>query len=1169
MSERDLAGFQQAAIDHIRDRLRDKSGSRRFLLADEVGLGKTIVASEVIKRLSERRRRRGKSFVVVYLCSNVEIAEQNRKKLDKGASRPLRRVTELAAHKSQRETGEVRLYSFTPGTSLERGTGMAWERELLLYLLHRALGLPIRRPLWRDFFRCGVERSSWRERTRLTRLRHYFGHVPRKLVVRLQELWNQPVSLDEDTPDFIPARDLEAEVVDFDETRPENRRRRNRIVAELRRAIQRAAIDHLKPHLVILDEVQRFRDVLEEELDPDSLASQLFSRGTPVLILSATPYKMLTLRQEEQAEGQGSEHYKDFLKTVAFLLRRNDGTAPRELTDDLYEFGERLRQGHFLSGHDARLHELKLRIESQLKPIMSRTERNRYIEDPRKGIQEVRSDVENAEDGEPGPEVRTDVKDRVPGPDELADFLRLRRYLVDKARTSYHITEFWKSCPAPLTFLDSHYSVMKTVREHGATSLEPDLITPKQHLRRLFGRNHRFRSLKHRFFGESGASWKFLWARPTYTYYRDSFFGQQAPGKMLVFSSWRFVPKAVSLLMSHEAERGWKLADQDSAPLRFSQRSGSHIFSVCFPSVGLASVVDPAALASEELTTTRLVRRAERALRARLSELKVTVGTSSRHPWLQVVARLDSGCERAEEAREALANWEPEGDDDAPKGFKREIGRYLEWFEERDTPLVISEQRFKRLARIAAFSPAVSLLRALWSVYEETRGALPEDMLSLCMGELRHYLNRRQVQAIIQAHPGGKRHYFQRVLSYCADAHFQAVADEYAFLLSTVLQRGSGEAVRQLRRVLGMGFGTPNINQTKRNADGTERLLPHPVPLHSHLALSYGEELSNENGSPLEESKEGRQTSVREAFNSPFWPFVLTTTSKGQEGLDFHLYCRDIVHWNLPANPVDLEQREGRINRRDGLVIRQNIARDWPLPKLGAAKKQGERNIWRRVFRVMKRASGMQRYKHGMFPHWVYECENHPSTERLRRHLVFSSHSADAHHYERLKERLALYRLVFGQPRQQDLLEQLEQKIESLDASQRQHYRATLPAYTIDLSPIEVRHVLGEARHEAAELMERPPEIERLLQAVQEMMATRAEELAPVRRQVEELAELVRRPSSGSSAPALERMREALAALLYLHNPYDAEFDHHSALGLKDDLQVIQDVHTRLFQRSR
>ena len=30
-----------------------------------------------------------------------------------------------------------------------------------------------------------------------------------------------------------------------------------------------------------------------------------------------------------------------------------------------------------------------------------------------------------------------------------------------------------------------------------------------------------------------------------------------------------------------------------------------------------------------------------------------------------------------------------------------------------------------------------------------------------------------------------------------------------------------------------------------------------------------------------------------------------------QEGLDFHNYCRRIVHWNLPSNPIDV----GRILR--------------------------------------------------------------------------------------------------------------------------------------------------------------------------------------------------------------------------------------------------------------
>ena len=64
------------------------------------------------------------------------------------------------------------------------------------------------------------------------------------------------------------------------------------------------------------------------------------------------------------------------------------------------------------------------------------------------------------------------------------------------------------------------------------------------------------------------------------------------------------------------------------------------------------------------------------------------------------------------------------------------------------------------------------------------------------------------------------------------------------------------------------------------------------------------------------------------AYNSPFRPFVLASTSVGQEGLDFHTYSHAIVHWNLPSNPVDLEQREGRVHRYKGHAVRKNVAAD-------------------------------------------------------------------------------------------------------------------------------------------------------------------------------------------------------------------------------------------------
>ena len=157
MSDVKLARFQEAAVQHIVARLRDDEGSRRLLLADEVGLGKTVVAQGVIQALLKRRRT---PLTVIYLCSNAEIAEQNRTKLDPDSRKPMGRVTELAVDRPDSAV-DLLLYSFTPGTSLKEGTGLAWERRLLLYLLHRIHEVPVGTKAWREFFRCGAGEENW------------------------------------------------------------------------------------------------------------------------------------------------------------------------------------------------------------------------------------------------------------------------------------------------------------------------------------------------------------------------------------------------------------------------------------------------------------------------------------------------------------------------------------------------------------------------------------------------------------------------------------------------------------------------------------------------------------------------------------------------------------------------------------------------------------------------------------------------------------------------------------------------------------------------------------------------------------------------------------------------------------------------------------------------
>ncbi|MDO8397952.1 MAG: DEAD/DEAH box helicase family protein [Bradyrhizobium sp.] len=899
MSNVKLAEFQSAAVETICERLTDTGGSRRFLLADEVGLGKTVVARGVIEELM--RRRRGRDLTVVYLCSNSEIADQNRTKLAPNAPPSLRRITQLAW--SAKKTDDLQLYSFTPGTSLTEGTGLAWERQLLLFLTYRVLRQDIRKGKWREYFRCGAGEERWKATTRFSVLRLEFNRKLRSgLQQRIAEEWRKPIEVEGST--LVLSDVLRNEVDQFQPNDAGSRKRRNRIVGILRSAAQRILLDDLQPHLVILDEVQRFREVIEEAGSKKSIAARLFDRRPGVLILSATPYRMLALDHE----GQG--HYDEFLDTVRFLFADQGKQEVARLRGDLKAFRERLEVGAFLQGNDPELLALRARIEKRLRKVICRTERNAYIQDPTKGIQEIRP---------------TGDAFAVPQKEEVVDYIRLRRFLLDKVDTSQHITEYWKSCPAPFTFMDAQYAPMTAAKRKKAI-VPLGVVEPPSKLGGLARRNLRFRELFRAVFGTPGTQWKFLWTRPTYTYYRDEFFQDADPTKMLIFSGWRFVPKAIALLTSHEAEqriapRGRLWDGDDRPPLRFTEKGSFHIFDVCLPSPALARLIEPSAIAGDDLTAKDLLRRTRKSLKQALIEAGVEVATTSRSPIWQVVARLEQ--RSGSSIRRALEKSIAYNGDDMTERFAEHVDTFASWMGEQGT-LRISEERLTHLARIAAFSPAVSLLRAFWTTFPDNAGEVHEKLIDLCFGELRSYFNRRTVRAIVERTAQARRGYARGAIDYCERAHFQAVADEYLYVGKNVLQRNTqGEMAEHLARVLGVGTGSPKINLTT----DTGRLRTEQLVRRSHFALAFGEDVKADQGSPLEQSGPSRKTAVREAFNSPFWPFVLSTTSVGQEGLDFHLFCRDIVHWNLPSNPVDLEQREGRINRRDGLAVRRAAGR--------------------------------------------------------------------------------------------------------------------------------------------------------------------------------------------------------------------------------------------------
>jgi hypothetical protein len=265
--------------------------------------------------------------------------------------------------------------------------------------------------------------------------------------------------------------------------------------------------------------------------------------------------------------------------------------------------------------------------------------------------------------------------------------------------------------------------------------------------------------------------------------------------------------------------------------------------------------------------------------------------------------------------------------------------------------------------------------------------------------------------------------YWRAVLRYCAWGNLQAVMDEYLHHLAA--SEGSGrlddDRLMDLAAKAGEAISLRPARYTAFNPDDPDA----PIALMGRFALRYG--------GRKQDQESVRQPQVRQAFNSPFWPMVLATTSVGQEGIDFHWWSHSLLHWNTPANPVDFEQREGRIDRYDGHAVRRNIAHRHRQAVLAS----DEPNPWDLAYRL----AADETARLGEFaPHWVY-----PGPVSIERHVMPFALSSDQARLEQIKRDVALYRLTFGQPRQEDMLQLLSQHLTATDVE-------AIDALRLDLS---------------------------------------------------------------------------------------------------------------------
>ena len=525
--------------------------------------------------------------------------------------------------------------------------------------------------------------------------------------------------------------------------------------------------------------------------------------------------------------------------------------------------------------------------------------------------------------------------------------------------------------------------------------------------------NSRLRKLAEQTVGQNW--WQLLWVPPSLPYYQlEGPFAGADLTKRLLFSSWNATPTAVSALLSYEAER--RLREGRAEPrarldyrLAGGRPTSMSTFALFWPHPGLADICDPQSFARAEPDRTMTLAEVEAACRARLRDLFPKALHDPKHtgesqPWRAVLRWPGAGPGdwlTVDDA--AAAMHDPESTEDAYQGLRRHVEQAFAVMAEHGPVCARAEDILDDLVAIGMHAPANVAWRGLRRLANDSisEGQLWYSAAAIADG-LRTLFNRADSMMLLDRLGLGGR-YWQAVLAYCAAGGLQAVLDEYLHVLNS------------------SATGTPLNDDSlwKLGIEAADVLMLRPAPyaafnpldpknpirISGRFALRYG-------GRGDDEAGAGRTKAVRDAFNSPFWPFVVSTTSAGQEGIDFHHYCSAVVHWNTPANPVDFEQREGRVHRFGGHAVRRNVA----AGHRAAALRSKHPDIWKAAYDAARAVS-----EYGDFmPYWV--C---PGAAKIERHLLPLPLSRDEGRYRRLQQDLAMYRLTFGQPRQEDVLQLL------------------------------------------------------------------------------------------------------------------------------------------------
>ncbi len=1076
-----LKDFQTKTVDYVFEQLYVK-GRTKMLIADEVGLGKTIVAKGIIAKAFEKYLEQGGStklnptFDVVYICSNLALATQNISKLNflhdsKFLDQTINRLTYLA-YKPKDNPPVFQIHTLTPGTSFDEKShqGEINERAILFCLLANYDPFYKRWDGLKWLLKGGVRNiDSWDYKiNELFNIRH--ERIRKDLFAKYrQELMNFEVtheSMPKLTSFLGRQNDLwHALFKVCDEINEDNYQSfsiQGEIIRNLRRILSKICLQYLGADIFILDEFQRYNNLIkldEEATSPAiEIARTVFSiPDAKVLMLSATPFKPYT---NDFDELNGEVHYNEFKSVLQFLMVDKSELFWKQYETDRKSFFGYLRHPDSLIAQSQDALILKSKLEDLYRSAIVRTEKLLVSNDRDSLIKLVNKQI-------------------VIQPDDINDFVVLDQItlLLNKDhKASLPVPlEYVKSCPFALSFLDNYQHKEKIKKlvlvdenlkkllnktKHGWVNMKD--INEYKPLIPQRGKslpNAKLRLLLDETVLNNG--WKYLWIPPSIPYYEFSGAYKDSWGysKTLIFSSWKMVPRMVASLVSYEAERlsignpksiserekrekesctyfqkrrsprpqfTFKVLKEDQEPQQMNN------FILSYPCLFLSELYDPAINVVEKKSLQQIKTVLKDKLISHFNTLDLNRFVTGQGDWQKWYWLAPIFFDKARMNNEIITDWFNKGipaselsidaentntDKEENSGKKTHFEDAKNIFLSRELFAVakLNESQLEiicdHLADLVIGSPAICFLRS-----QKRHKDVSLDLLDAAFNVSSAFLtlfNKPESIALVRLNTDDGD-YYDRALKYMVDGNIQSMLDEFVFLLvkgeniqsTTVLS----DYISDILSVRTTTYDTDDFQTFIHNLKNDKKKRN---PIRSHYAVDFGnQKINTAKGAD-------RQINIRQAFNSPFRPFVLASTSIGQEGLDFHFYCKKIFHWNLPSNPIDFEQREGRIHRYQGLVIRLNLADKY---RNEIVFNDELNDTWRAVFKCAEREKAKAKFPCDLVPFWHTETLNEIKVERFVPLYPFSK---DIEKFKNLIKILTYYRLTFGQPRQEELVESL------------------------------------------------------------------------------------------------------------------------------------------------